>query len=168
MQLYAIDANDLLRFCRTFQSVFPKTFVFRTERAGEILLIGFNMDLDREKGASEVVVRNNSAQLGIDVTKFESRFRQDSVRKHLSRIGFPAGVDLLATMILTPQALSNLTGNKKFKQSADLNFDDQPLAEFTTPALLVNGVKIAPACDQVFRTCVPQANKVYHDANRDR
>jgi spermidine synthase/tetratricopeptide (TPR) repeat protein len=69
IQLYAIDEKSLTRMLSTFISVFPKSQVFMSKGAAEIIVVGFNLPLVAEPARLEQF--DNARNLMVDQYKFE-------------------------------------------------------------------------------------------------
>jgi spermidine synthase len=161
IQLYAVDKSNLARLCRSFQLVFPETLVFRSRGAGEILLIGFKGD------GPETGNQNASASIAppaigpINWQTVKQRFAQEIVNKHLAHLGFACPIDLLSSLILTPESLATLTqGQPSSSDESPFNVDAHPLAEFRFPATLL-AAQINPEASEKFQAQPFEFSRVY-------
>lgn len=154
IQLYNIDASTLKRLLSTFQAVFPDTLVFRTARAGEVILIAFNVPIGQRSL--------------IDVGLVRRLFNQPSVRRTLGRIGIHDPDELLANLIIAPEELNSVCLSLGGSDSSELNFDDLPAAEFSLPASLVRvGSAVDRSIDQIFRAKPFTFARVYRPRKED-
>ncbi|HEV8700918.1 MAG TPA: fused MFS/spermidine synthase [Candidatus Polarisedimenticolia bacterium] len=121
VQLYELDAKDLLTLLRSFIAVFPHAQLFRV--GGDAIILGsdrsFSLDMRR------ILVRAGSA-----------------VRADLARVGVDGPEDIVARWWNGGEAL------RRAIPSGDLNTDDNMLIEFVAPLrVLARGVSGASLAD---------------------
>lgn len=124
VQLYAIDTKYLGVLCRTFASVFPNVYIFRPERAGEIILVGFAGDSQ------------------ISPEQVRKRILEDRVRRELLKVGISTAEEFLATCKADPQAVNRLCQNLSTTAGGGINLDDNVSLEYELPPLIYDQGKL--------------------------
>jgi spermidine synthase len=150
VQLYAVDRENLAKMCRTFHAVFPNSLIFRSEHAGEILMVGFNVSQSSEptfsgrKLFNYIQSNTPSAQtikgyfpfssgLWIDYNQFCHRFAEPKVRQRLTYIGLEEPLELITTLRMGPADLSELIEHSEPSSRSRLNLDDSTKVEWALP-----------------------------------
>jgi spermidine synthase len=150
VQLYAVNKDNLTKICRTFHSVFPNTLIFRSQHAGEILMVGFNVSPPigpafEGKRLFSYIQRNTpdtqsikgffpfSTGLWIDYNEFCRRFQQPKVRTRLTYLGFEEPLELITTLRMGPADLTRLVETKEDDPRSQFNLDDSTTVEWALP-----------------------------------
>ncbi len=127
IQLYSITPKYLGVICRTFQRVFPYTYVFYPKNSAEIILLAANKPW------------------AIDAHLLELRRQEPEIRTDLDRIGLKSDADILQLMVKTPSQFAHFcdylgakTGDKRIMT------DDNLLTEYQLPKELYSSSGIVP------------------------
>jgi Flp pilus assembly protein TadD len=153
VQLYAVNRENLAKICRTFHAVFPNTLIFRSEHAGEILMVGFNVSqmseptLNGKKLFSYIQPNTPDAQsikgyfafssgLWIDYNQFCRRFAEPKVRRRLTYIGLEEPLELITTLRMGPADLNELIELSSPSRRSQFNLDDSTTVEWALPVEL--------------------------------
>jgi spermidine synthase len=119
LQIYAIPAEQLCSLIKTFNEVFPSTYVCHPAGAGELILLGFK-DSD-----SDPLIQLNSTFL----SEINERLKHSRQSNHLTaRTGLFDCSDPLSTVLLGPEELKIFNT----RQKASINTDDDAQLEFAT------------------------------------
>jgi spermidine synthase len=119
IQLYGIDTDTLQMLLMTFHDAFARSYVFRPEGAGEILLVGFK-DGSRQQ---------------FDWAKIQQSIDHAFARRVCAQSGIESWSDLAAMIALRPDDFDSLAKPSK----TELNVDDRLLCEFRLPAAIASG-----------------------------
>lgn len=138
IQLYAIDPQYLAVVLRTFQSVFPSSFIFHSAGAGEIIIVGFNhYELERRRNndnfrsLTDLLAPANGP---LDLVRIQDRIKFPQIRQFLRRIGVSTGQDSVQMTMLLPQVIDVFCRKMALKYHDErLNTDDLSLTEFALP-----------------------------------
>ncbi|MBY0546679.1 MAG: fused MFS/spermidine synthase [Candidatus Obscuribacterales bacterium] len=142
VQLYAMPENELKMLVRTFQSVFPKTYICHVPGAGEIILIGMT-------GSEKIRLKqiNDRIQLA------------NKNAAALPFAGITSGADLLATVKV---ALDDYADRKP--DIGRLNVDDSSSLEYSCGlSLSAKEHLIVNNYDVMVRPALTRANSVPFD-----
>lgn len=113
LQLYALDDEHLAVALRTFQEVFPQSYVFRPPYSAELLLVGSN-------------------NLNVfNIQKIDSTIYAKDVREKLLKVGINSSADLLSSLILTPNDLKKIPHVDQ-KENLSFSTDDNMSLELHT------------------------------------
>lgn len=119
IQLYAIDKKHLGVLCRTFASVFPNVYVFRPERAGEIILLGFS-------GTDKP-----------NLSQAHLRFNLPATKAELLKLDVSTMDEFLATCRMDPPAVDRMCRALAVETAHDgIATDDQVSLEYALPHLI--------------------------------
>ncbi|MBX9879892.1 MAG: fused MFS/spermidine synthase [Candidatus Obscuribacterales bacterium] len=129
VQLYDITPQYLGVILRTFQSVFPDTYIFHQKESAEIILIGSK---DPYQINEQLLIK---------------RFNEESIRKELARIEIHKPQQIADMLALTPDEVNQLT-TKIGQQTNDyrLNTSDNLLTEYQLPRLLSGKQRVCEEC----------------------
>jgi len=116
IQLYSINEECLGVLCRTFQTIFPQTYIVHYPGAGEIILVGLSRSTTLD------LVKQNWRRLGGKLP-FLNQF-------------LPSEKSLVDCIVLTPEQLSGSCDLLAGRFSSRLNTDDNLLSEYILPAQL--------------------------------
>ena len=106
VQLYKLDLESLRMLVRTFRRVFPRVFLLRPPRTGELILLGVEKNVE-----------------------FSRLFAGSSLR-HVDRAGIRGAVDWLALHVLGPAGVDRFVGEGR------VNTDGRGELEFRGPRTL--------------------------------
>lgn len=121
VQLYDIDAANLAVLLRTFQQVFPSTFVFYPSNAGELILVGAKTD-------------GSEGKFKIDVDALEERLKDPPVQSALVRVGLNNVYDVLSSWMLDSSGVSQFCKKMEHESGdARVNTDDNLILEYSLP-----------------------------------
>ncbi|HSG80604.1 MAG TPA: fused MFS/spermidine synthase [Gemmatimonadota bacterium] len=120
VQMYGMSPQNLRVLLRTFQSVFPQSFVFNTIPYTDLLLIG------------------SADGLVIDPEALQQRIDEPDILADLQRAGVTDAADLLARGRMGPAELATLRGASEI-----LNTDDNAFIEFRAPLDLYRSTRAA-------------------------
>jgi predicted membrane-bound spermidine synthase len=124
IQLYSIEPEHLVTLLRTFQTVFPETFVFQPKNAGEIILLGFK----------------NKQNFDNSQINVEKKLEHPSIKTLLARIDIQTKSDLISLLKLKPDQLKSLCQKMSpGKETPFLNTDDNLFLEFAQAKTVLKG-----------------------------
>lgn len=110
IQYYSFWSKDLKTVFRTFQEVFPKTYLFGSILTPDLLLIG-----------------GNTEDSLLSFYEIEKKFENEKIRTEFTRIYINNSYELLSRFIGAPEAISRITEGIK------THTDDKPFLEFSAP-----------------------------------
>lgn len=111
VQTYMIDKESVRSVLKAFQSVFPETMLWKTEKGDSVMM------------GSKVPLRVAYGEL-------KRRLAQPEIRDDLARIGIDSVSELLSHIIMGKKGLG------RFTEGAVLHTDDNALVEFAAPRAL--------------------------------
>ena len=121
LPLYAIDQRSLISLCHTFATVFPRTYVFKLNQAGELILLG----------------KNGNDQLSAQSVP---AFKQIFPRMDISNLQ-----EIMSTLRMTPESFQSWLNKYEpdNKQALLLNRDDCPFIQYRLQSLLIKkGIRL--------------------------
>jgi spermidine synthase len=116
IQLYSIDEQCLAVLCRTFQTIFPQTYIIHYPGAGEIILVGLN--------------RPTTALL------WQQNWQRLSAKLPFLKKFLPSQSSLADCIVLAPEQLKDRCGLLASRFGSQLNTDDNLLSEYILPGQL--------------------------------
>ena len=122
VQLYAIPEQTLQTLIKTFQTVFPSTYICHPPGAGEIILVG-QRTANKSHGLETLL--NNT---GRRMTLFPE------LSKYSTQVGIVEPWDLGAILLAGPDDTKKL-----YFPNTPLNTDDKSIAEYTTANRMLAG-----------------------------
>ncbi len=157
LPLNAMDENNLIILGKTFTNVFPNTFVIKSKRAGEIILLAINSSDNQNQTLS-----------GLNSQRALVRTNLNDMKRALVRIGFDGLSAIIDNIVMTPLEFNDwLHSNTSTSgQGEVLNRDVFPLVQYDLSALVRKyGNNIGINLDQILAKILPSTR--LNDSERE-
>jgi len=106
---YSMDDTDFRSVLNTFQSVFPRTMLWKSDGKADYIMLGLTSDDP------------------VDMARFRDRFARPAVQASLAAVGLPSADDVLAHFLGGPEVVATLAAG------AGTVTDDNLSLEYTAP-----------------------------------
>jgi len=114
VQYYNFWPEDLKIILKTFQEVFPQTYIFDTVLTSDVLLVGSADEINGEKSL-------------LVVDEIQKKFENEKVKKELARIYITNPYEFLSYFVGANEQVSEMV------QGVIAHTDDKPVLEFSAP-----------------------------------